>query len=196
VKYRGTIFFFAGLFGMLGMGWLGFPRVLYRTSTQPLAFSHKVHTGDKGGMKCEDCHALREDGSFAGIPAVEKCGGCHSQPLTNSAGEKVLVEKFVTPNREVPWLVYARQPENVYFPHAPHVKLAKIKCEECHGPHGATDKLRPYEENRISGYSRDIWGAHIGRVSFGTKRPGMKMDDCTGCHAERGLSHSCLDCHK
>ena len=38
-------------------------------------------------------------------------------------------------------------------------------------------------QDRISGYSRDVWR-------------GMKMDDCVACHRQQGLEHSCLDCHK
>lgn len=181
---------------MLAFGWLAFPRILYQRLPQPMAFSHKVHTGEKGGMKCEDCHSVKEDGRFTGIPVVEQCAGCHAQPMTDSKIEKFLVEKHITPNREVPWLAYSRQPENVYFPHAAHIKLGKVACTECHGAHGSTDALRPYEQNRISGYSRDIWGASISRISSRGKRAGMKMDDCIDCHQSRHLEHSCLDCHK
>jgi hypothetical protein len=194
VTIRGTIAFLTGITASLCAGWLGFPKVLYERTPQPFNFSHAVHTGDKGGMKCEDCHALREDGSFSGIPRLEKCAGCHAAPMGTTTDEKVLVEKYVTPNREIPWAVYARQPENVWFPHAPHIKLAKLDCRECHGEHGKTDRLRAYEQNRISGYSRDIWGASISRT--GMARRGMKMDDCIACHEQKGLKHSCMDCHK
>lgn len=178
----------------LAAGWVGFPYALYQRIPQPLEFNHAVHM-DKASMKCEDCHAIRDDGSFAGIPAVAQCAGCHAQPLGSTPAEKVLVEKYVTPNREIPWAVYSRQPENVYFPHAAHVKLAKLACAECHGDHGKTTRLRPFERNRVSGYSRDIWGPSMARISA-RKRPGMKMDDCIDCHHERGLSHSCMECHK
>ena len=192
---RGTILFSAGVLCSLAAGWIGLPYALYERKAQPVNFSHKVHTGDKGGMKCEDCHALRDDGLFAGIPAMEKCSGCHTAPLGDTPAEKQFVKDFVTPNRSIQWAVYARQPQNVYFPHAPHVKLAKLKCEECHGPHGTTDTLRPYQEDRITGYSRDLWGRTTQRVAFKTER-GMRMDDCIDCHRKNSLEHSCLDCHK
>ncbi len=188
--------FFAGVAAALAAGWAGFPYALYERRPQPLEFNHAVHTGEKGGMKCEDCHVLRDDGSFAGIPAVENCSGCHAQPLGTTQAEKVLVEKYVTPNREIPWEVYSRQPENVWFPHAPHIRLAKLDCAECHGDHGKTTRLRPFERNRVSGYSRDIWGPSISRIATGKRRPGMKMDDCVDCHREKGLAHSCMECHK
>jgi len=191
---RVPIYFVAGLAGSLALGWYAFPRALYRSEAQPLQFSHKVHTGDKGGMKCEDCHTIQADGSFTGIPELEKCAGCHSAQIGSSKEEKALVENYVTPNRALPWHIYSRQPDNAYFSHAFHVNLAKIACSECHHDQGKTDQLRPYVENRISGYSRDIWGASIARISTG--RAGMKMTDCEHCHGQRGVKTGCLDCHK
>jgi len=182
VKNRGTWFFWVGASIALAAGWAGFPRALYERRPQPVEFSHKVHTGT-GGMKCEDCHELRADGSFAGIPALEKCAGCHSAAMGSTAAEKRFIDGYVTPRREVSWAVYARQPENVYFSHAVHVKRAQLACAGCHGDHGQAETLPPYEEDRISGYSRDVW-------------LGMKMDDCVACHRQHGLEHSCLDCHK
>ncbi len=195
MKIRGIFPFFAGMVLMMGVGWMAFPRVLYRKIDQPVQFSHRIHTGEKVGLTCDGCHTFGEDGRFAGIPVVEQCSGCHSSVQGSTPDEKVVVEKYVTPKKEIPWLVYARQPENVHFSHAPHVKLGKLQCERCHGAHGTTDSLRPYEENRISGYSRDIWGRSISRVR---NQPweGMKMDDCARCHERQQVSAGCLDCHK
>ncbi len=191
----GKLSFIGGIAAALALGWLAYPRALYRKIDQPLQFSHGIHTGPKVGLTCDSCHALRPDGTFSGLPGVEQCAPCHAQAQGNSADEKILVEKYVSPNREIPWLVYARQPENAYFPHAPHINVAKIECQRCHGPHGSSTSLRPLQVNRISGYSRDIWGQNI---SGFRSRPwdGMKMSDCSRCHAERGVSDSCLMCHK
>jgi hypothetical protein len=172
---------------MLGAGWAAFPRILYSSSPQPVDFSHKVHA-EKAGSACQDCHAFREDGSYAGIPTLEKCSGCHAAAMGTTAAEKSFIDNYVTPNREPKWLAYSRQPENAYFPHITHVKVAKLKCEQCHGTDGTSDKLRPYEEDRVSGYSRDVRGNAL--------RAEMKMSDCVACHHQHGLEHSCLDCHK
>jgi len=179
---RGVFPFAAGLGIMLAAGWVGFPYAIYKSRPQPVDFSHKVHA-DKAGSKCEDCHAFREDGTFASIPSLDKCAACHAAAMGSTAAEKNFIDRYVTPQREPQWAVYARQPENVYFSHITHVKLARIECERCHGPEGASDTLRPYQQDRISGYSRDVWR-------------GMKMDDCVACHRQQGLEHSCLDCHK
>ncbi|HUP05401.1 MAG TPA: menaquinone reductase multiheme cytochrome c subunit QrcA [Bryobacteraceae bacterium] len=194
MKIPGSYLFLAGALAALGAGWVGFPHVIYKSRPQPVDFSHKTHA-DKAGLKCEDCHAFRDDGTFAGIPPLEKCAGCHASAMGSTAAEKNFIDRYVTPNREPAWADYARQPENVFFSHISHVKLGGLKCEECHGEMGASDTLRVYQEDRIGGYSRDIWGASPPRNMAGAA-PGMKMDDCVDCHRRQGLSHSCLDCHK
>lgn len=184
--------FAAGMAILLAAGWVGFPRAIYKSMPEPVDFSHKVHV-EQGGQKCEDCHAFRADGTFAGIPALDKCAGCHAAPMGTTAAEKKFIEQYVTPVREPRWAVYARQPENVFFSHIAHVKRAQIACDVCHGNHGSTDHLRPYQEDRISGYSRNLW-----QVSERGKntRPAMTMNACVDCHRQQGLEHSCLDCHK
>ena len=178
---RASIIFSAGLAFALVLGWVGFPRLLYARAEQPLRFSHKTHASDKTGFGCADCHPIGEDGRFAGIPRIDNCAGCHAEPQGETAEEKRLVEEYVTPGREIPWLVYSRQPENVRFPHAIHVKRAGIACERCHGAHGVSATLPLLETNRITGYGRDV----------------RKMSDCESCHAEHHRERtSCLACHK
>ena len=195
MKHRGVVLFMAGLTAALAVGWLIFPEVLYEKIDQPLQFSHKIHTGETVGLPCEECHSFREDGSFTGIPKLEKCAGCHSQALGTSSEEKRLVDDFVTPGREIPWFAYASQPQNAYFPHIRHVRLGNIACERCHGPHGSSDSLASFERNRISGESRAIWGSSLAGIKSGPW-DGMKMDDCSDCHKEKGVAGGCLSCHK
>ena len=193
---RPLLAFAAGLAGTVAVGWAALPSLLYARVEQPLRFSHLTHTSDKVGSKCEDCHPFSADGRFAGVPRLEQCAGCHSEAQGTSAEERRLVEDFVKPGREIPWRVYARQPEHVFFPHAPHVKRAGLSCETCHGPHGRTDALRPFESNRVTGESRDVWGESMSRLGNPPGR-GMKMSDCEGCHAARGRARTaCLACHK
>jgi hypothetical protein len=151
MKSKRTMMFLTGLVSTLALGWFGFPHALYKKIDQPLQFSHRVHTGEGAGMACEDCHAFAEDGRFSGIPKIAKCAECHAAQLGTTDDEKILVEQYVTPNREIPWLIYSRQPDNAYFSHVQHVKLAELKCEQCHGPHGVSEKLRPFEVNRLGG---------------------------------------------
>jgi hypothetical protein len=178
---RALAFFSGGLALALAFGWLAFPRLLFARGEQPLRFSHQTHASETTGLGCADCHPVGEDGRFAGIPRIDNCAGCHAEPQGESAEEKRLVEEYVAPGREIPWLVYSRQPENVRFPHAVHVKRAGLACERCHGAHGASDVLPVHETNRVTGYSRDL----------------TKMSDCESCHAQHFPERTaCLACHK
>ena len=184
-----------GFAAALATGWFAFPAILYDSSDQPIQFSHASHAGPDLGLSCQDCHGFDGDGRFQGVPGIANCAGCHQEAQGTTDDERLLVDRYVTPATEVPWLIYARQPVNVHFSHAAHVRLAGIACERCHGPHGAGDRLRPFERNRLSGYSRDIWGRSISRLRR-AEWEGMKMADCQRCHRERGASGSCLTCHK
>ena len=125
---RNILVFGFGLAVALVAGWVGFPRVLYVQRQQPLEFRHKTHAEKSGIAECSECHALRKDGAFAGIPAMEKCAGCHSERIGESKAEAILVDNFIKTGHETPWLVYARQPANVWFSHAIHVKRAGLDC--------------------------------------------------------------------
>jgi len=191
---RGLIPFALGAALALCAGWIAFPRAIYKSRPQPVDFSHKVHA-DKAGTKCEDCHAFRYDGTYAGVPSLDKCTGCHAAPMGTTAEEKRFIETYVTPGREPEWRSYARQPENVFFSHAAHVKAAGLKCEECHGAVGLSDRLRAEYVDRISGYSRDV----LPVAAIGRKRgagQSMSMDDCVACHRQLGLENSCMECHR
>lgn len=195
VNARTPIVFILGLTVSLVFGWLVFPGLLYRSEPQPLGFSHSAHTGEQTGMTCDMCHEFGEAGEFKGIPSVSKCVDCHATAIGSTESERRLVEEYVVPGKEIPWKVYSRQPDNAYFPHAVHVTKAGVTCEECHGPHGSSDSLKVYQVNRITGYSRDIWGRDISGL-FPPPGEGMKMDRCVSCHKERKVVDSCIDCHK
>ncbi len=175
------LFFILGFAASLVVGWVVFPKLLYSQKQQPIDFNHALHVGlvDDG---CASCHFFRPDGSFSGVPRLAQCTACHEAPQGESENEARFIAEYVAKNREVPWLVYSRQPDCVFFSHAAHLNMAKMDCVTCHGPIGESEHLKPYEANRITGYSRDIWGKNIAGFK---KNPWdrMKMDDCANCHA-------------
>ncbi|SHF32172.1 Class III cytochrome C family protein [Desulfacinum infernum DSM 9756] len=175
-KGLGIVFFLAGFVGALILGWVVFPNLLYSSKTQPVTFLHSSHEDSS----CEDCHYFRDDGSYSGVPGVAKCAECHEEPMTESEDERILVEEYIQQEREIPWLVYAWQPDNVYFSHAAHTEEQGIECVRCHRDVSAEEKMPVYKENRITGYSKNT----------------MKMVECEKCHAEKGASNSCHICHK
>lgn len=203
----GTVFFFAGFVGALIIGWIIFPMVLYSSQQQPMNFNHALHLdpnigieGDTEAEMCQYCHEFREDGTFTGIPELARCMECHDDPessLGETEEENKFLTEYVANEKEIPWLVYSRQPDCVYFSHIAHVKMGEIECSTCHGPHGKSERLPLYKENRLTGYSINIWGKNISGYAKNTWDR-MKMDDCAECHSEKGHeeNNACFVCHK
>ncbi len=190
-----VLFFIVGFAASMAFGWLVFPRLLYSEKKQPFDFNHKSHM-DLVDNGCESCHFFREDGTYAGVPTLAQCADCHQDVQGESKDEEIFVNEYVANEKEVPWLIYSRQPDCVFFSHAAHVKMAQMECRDCHGDIGDSESLKVYRENRISGYSQDIWGENIARFQ---KNPwdGMKMNDCGKCHEEKmGSKGPCFQCHK
>ena len=196
------LFFMVGFALSLVVGWVIFPKLLYSQKQQPVDFNHVMHMElvDEG---CESCHFFRDDGSFSGAPTLAQCIDCHEEVQGDTENEIRFVEEYVQKNREVPWLVYAKQPQCVYFSHVAHVKMGNMDCVTCHGHIGESTQLPIYEQNRISLYSRNIWGKNIGGFKKNTWDR-MKMDDCSECHVREGIRQQsiqtakggCFVCHK
>jgi len=196
------LFFVIGFAATLIFGWVIFPKLLYSKKKQPIDFNHSLHM-DLVDDGCESCHFFREDGSYSGIPKLEQCVDCHEEVQGESPDEIKFVKKYVEKGREVPWLIYSRQPDCVFFSHAAHVKGAKMECKTCHGPIGESKNLKVYQQNRLTGVSRDIWGENIAGIKKNTWDR-MKMDDCAECHVKEKVKQSsvqtgkgaCFVCHK
>jgi hypothetical protein len=175
MRHRLTLLFLVGFAAVLTAGWIGFPRALYVTESQPFNFNHRLHK-DQAAQKCVDCH------SGGAAAALATCAGCHPEPVGTTQDEKILVASYIKPGREIVWKSSARQPVNVRFPHDPHVDKAKIACDKCHGAHGESTTVGLYQEDRISGYSR-------GALT-------LSMSACEDCHRQKGVEAGCLGCHK
>ena len=124
--------FIVGLVVALVLGWWVLPGLMKQTEKQPIAFSHKEHV-QKQGMTCVRCHFIRQDGTFSGTPTTAECAVCHSVIQGNNPEEARFVREYVQTGREIKdeWLVYQKQPDNVFFSHAIHLaSLAKIHGEE------------------------------------------------------------------
>ena len=188
------LFFMLGLIASLIVGWVIFPQVLYSQKKQPVDFNHLLHN-DEVADGCESCHFFRDDGTFSGVPKLSQCIDCHEEVNGEDPEEAKFVNEYVAKGREVPWLIYSRQPDNVFFSHAAHVKMAEMECVTCHGDIGESENLKVYEENRISGYSRDIWGKNIAGFKRNTWDR-MKMDDCSECHQKESVNQNSVQTQK
>ncbi len=189
-----VLFFFIGFLASLAVGWILFPALLYSKKSQPFNFNHQAHL-DMVDEGCESCHYFREDGTYAGVPKLAQCIDCHEEVQGDSEDEATFVNEYVTPGREVPWLIYSKQPDCVFFSHTAHVKAGGMECKTCHGDIGTSTTLKDYEENRITGYSRDIWGKNIAGIKK-HEWDRMKMDDCDECHKKKGVERSSVQTHR
>jgi menaquinone reductase, multiheme cytochrome c subunit len=197
-----TLFFILGLVASLVLGWVVFPQLLYSSKEQPIQFNHALHN-DEVDEECESCHFFREDGTYSGVPKLEQCIDCHEEVQGEDPEEEKFVTQYVEKDREVPWLIYSRQPDHVFFSHVAHVKMGKMDCVTCHGHIGESESLKVYQANRITGISRDIWGKNIAGFKKNTWDR-MKMDDCSECHVRENVNQNsvqtlkggCFVCHK
>jgi len=196
-----TLFFIFGLVASLVLGWVIFPQLLYSKKKQPIDFNHVLHN-ELVEESCESCHFFREDGTYHGVPKLAQCIDCHEEVNGDDPEEEKFVTQYVAKGREVPWLVYARQPDCVFFSHIAHVKMGEMDCVTCHGHIGESESLKDYEANRITGYSRDIWGKNIAGIKWNSWDR-MKMDDCAACHKKNNVNlgsvqtgrGGCFVCH-
>ena len=214
--------FLVGVLVALAFGWWAFPDMLFSKQSQPFFFSHAIHL-DAAGQSCTDCHSFRDDGTFAGLPTMAACESCHQEiqteePSANSSpervaaynAEKTFVQDYVLANKEVPWLVHQKQPDNVFFSHAAHYNKCyschltmkgrlnlgtpaspEKLCVQCHPSVAELDKGIPVKRNVLTGYDR------------ATK----KMWECEACHSHPGhffndgkgrtaANNACYTCHK
>ncbi|MEG2004768.1 MAG: menaquinone reductase multiheme cytochrome c subunit QrcA [Bilophila sp.] len=186
--------FLLGLVVALVFGWWIFPELMFSKQQQPVQFSHDTHLKD-AALNCSDCHHLRADGTFSGLPETKDCAACHAQLLGTSKAERDYVNDYVRKDKEVTWNVYQKQPDNVYFNHAAHSLKNCNVCHEfterelcglCHLDVTATKNPPVFRENRLSGYSQST----------------MKMWQCEACHADpnhlgsTNANNACFVCHK
>jgi hypothetical protein len=133
---------------------------------QPVPYSHKVHVAL--GLKCLDCHAIRDPGFQAGYPREAACMGCHTSVKTESPHIKKLAGHAKS-RKPMPWVKVYSVPDYVWFSHASHHKDAGISCETCHGPVAEREVI--------------------------AKEKPTNMHSCMKCHAQMKASNGCDFCH-
>ncbi len=133
---------------------------------QPVNYSHIIHV-EKNHIECQYCHSGVNKSSFATIPSLETCMGCHTQVKTDSDEIKKLKEAWDA-QKPIEWEPVNNLPEHVQFNHQRHVQ-AGVGCQNCHGQVNQQEVVE--------------------RVSS------LKMGFCISCHREYGASIDCGVCH-
>lgn len=137
---------------------------------QPINFSHIVHV-QQNKMECQYCHWNVSKGSFAALPDVDTCMGCHKIVGGRDEASTAEIQKLRDAHAKgqpIEWLKVHVMPDHYKFNHKRHVK-GGVACHECHGQVPEMAKVE--------------------RVSS------MKMGWCLDCHRMRGASIDCATCH-
>jgi class III cytochrome C family protein/cytochrome c7-like protein len=137
---------------------------------QPILFSHKIHAGEFK-IDCQYCHADARRSSFAGLPSVKRCMGCHQIVASKDAELQKEVEKLRglwKEARPIEWVRIHKLAGFVYFPHKRHVAKG-LACQQCHGEVQTMTEV-----------------AQVAPLTMGW---------CVSCHAERQGPLDCVVCH-
>jgi len=97
---------------------------------QPIAFDHRHHVRDDG-IDCLYCHDAAERAPYAGVPAADRCMGCHNQ-VWNDSPLIAPLRASVETGAAIHWQRVHSLPDFVYFDHSIHVTRG-IGCVTCHG---------------------------------------------------------------
>lgn len=163
------LIFWVGLMVVFGIGFLFyfyFPPSADIGAAQPIAFSHRVHTGIKE-IQCQFCHSYVDRSIHPGIPPVEKCLYCHKYIIANHP-EIQKEHQYFNTGTPTPWKKVNYLPEHVFFNHQRHIKK-ELGCQECHGQIETMDRIKGEE---------------------------FKMGFCIACHREKKANLDCWTaCH-
>jgi mono/diheme cytochrome c family protein len=134
---------------------------------QPVEFSHVVHAGSYG-IACQYCHSEARRSTYAGLPSVARCMGCHKIVAAQGNPEIQKVQDYWKRQEPIPWVRIHKVAGFVHFPHKRHV-AADLQCQLCHGP--------------------------VERMQRVAQVAPLTMGWCVSCHAERKAPLDCVSCH-
>lgn len=113
---------------------------------QPIAYSHKLHSGING-IDCNYCHHSARHGKSAAIPSANVCMNCHTyinegpsgkaeiQKIYDAVGFDPEKGQYIVGYEQKPikWVRIHNLPDHAYFNHSQHVVAGGLECQDCHG---------------------------------------------------------------
>jgi hypothetical protein len=103
---------------------------------QPVPFDHRHHVRDDA----------IERSPYAGVPAADRCMGCHDQ-IWNDSSLIAPLRASVATGQPIRWQRVHSLPDFVYFDHSIHVNKG-IGCVSCHGR--VDEMAAVYQIHRLS----------------------------------------------
>lgn len=158
---------------------------------QPIFFSHLIHAGSYR-IDCQYCHTDARRSSYAGLPSVEKCMGCHRIIGAQDNPEIRKIHGYWERREPIRWVRIFRVPEFTYFAHKPHVQ-AGVGCQRCHGP---IEQMRVVGANTGPSIANDL----LNLIGLRPASRLLSMGWCIDCHREqhakgRPAPLDCVTCH-
>ncbi|PTQ94970.1 quinol:cytochrome c oxidoreductase pentaheme cytochrome subunit [Mucilaginibacter yixingensis] len=175
---------------------------------QPIKFPHDLHAGVMK-IQCQYCHSGAYKSKNATIPSLNICMNCHKTVKTESPeihkiydalGYDPSTAKYdSTKAHPMQWVRVHNLPDLAYFNHSQHVKVGKIKCQQCHGPIETMKEVYQYSPLTMKwciqchkrtevDYKGNAYYAHLEEVHDKIKR-GEKVTEkemggteCGKCH--------------
>lgn len=127
---------------------------------QPIAFSHKIHSGDNQ-VDCQYCHSSAKHSKHSGIPSANVCMNCHKYiqegtttgteeiaKIYDAIGFDVETGQYIADYEQKPikWVRIHNLPDFAYFNHSQHVTVGGLECQECHGPVETMEEVYQYSD--------------------------------------------------
>ncbi|WP_250645495.1 cytochrome c3 family protein [Salidesulfovibrio onnuriiensis] len=184
------------------------------------------YAGFPTNAQCAECHAVDEpevvveairgvvgeDGKLEDILKLpvddmpeELTGLVQSGEEAGVKAELDYLVKFAIQGKEVPWLNYQFQPDNVLFSHKAHEGLTFEMLKEKHVDLSGVVDEKVLEEGgdyncslcHLKGIeTNDTPPAFQRNVLTTYSKMTMKMWQCEKCHAQMGQVNACYTCHK
>lgn len=159
---------------------------------QPIFFNHLVHA-TRYAIACQYCHATGRRSSYAGMPSVQRCLGCHTIIGAQDNPEIMKIHEYARRGEPIPWVRVFKVPEFTYFPHKPHLR-ADVACQTCHGP---IERMRVVGARTGPRIGNDL--LHV--LGFRPAPPPLSMGWCIDCHRLENRTRGrqapldCVTCH-
>jgi hypothetical protein len=135
---------------------------------QPVHFSHRVHTTEKG-ISCFFCHEGGIETARSGIPPLQTCMLCHQKIIVYHP-EIINLRTAYAENRPVEWVRAQNNiPDFVFFNHSVHL-FRQLDCSRCHGNIKGMDRVEQVNK--------------------------FNMNFCINCHRLEGATTDCFTCHR
>ncbi|HRV07482.1 MAG TPA: cytochrome c3 family protein [Acidobacteriota bacterium] len=174
---------------------------------QPIAFSHRLHSGDMK-IGCLYCHPAARTAALAGVLSPSQCMNCHrfvqarlgavqEEERTAQAEGRPPQRQFsveiakiyaalglnqdqerVGPQEPIRWIRVHRLPDFVRFHHGSHW-ASGVTCQECHGVVEQMERVRQVQSLSM-GWCVQCHRDWQGRLQ-GDRRLQPSLD-CSGCH--------------